>query len=292
MKFENSEYSDNKSNGAGKKILVAVDFSDASINALKYAVNFAEMTNAEMNVITITNSMNYSPVSILGDVNNHVIDDIILMKNKLEKLVSSVCKNHSIVYKTFSMVGIPEIEIQKLSRKLKAEVIVMGQTTNSGMKKLLLGSTTSHVVNTSPIPVLIVPPKYKFKSYKEIVFAHDLNPENTSFLKDTVKFAIQFKSSITILNIDTEGGEDLKKKIQKMESEIMKRYGFKKIKGIIEKNINVLNGITEYIRKNKPDLVALVKYHPSLSTNFTTNTSSAKIADSLNVPVLVLESKK
>ncbi len=292
MKFENSEYRDNRDNGTGKKMLVAVDFSDASMNALKYAVNFAEITEAELNVITVTNSMNYAPVSILGDVNNHVIDDIILMKSKLEKLVSAACKNTSITYKTFSMVGIPEIEIQKLSRKLKAEIIVMGQTTNSGIKKLLLGSTTSHVVNTSPIPVLIVPPKYKFKSYKEIVFAHDLNPENNSFLKDTVKFAIQFKSSITILNIDTEGGEDLKKKIQKMESEIIKRYGFKKIKGIILSHINVLSGIAEYIRKNKPDLVALVKYHPSLATNFTGKTSSAKLADSLRVPVLVLESKK
>lgn len=275
-----------------KKILVAIDFSDSSINALKYASSFAKSVQAELNVITVYNTMNYTPISVLGDINKHLIDDSITLKNKLEKLASTICKKDKVKYKVYSVVGIPEIEIQKFSRKLKTSLIIMGQTGSSGLKKFLLGSTTSHVVNTSQIPVLIVPLGFKFKSYKQVVFTSDLNPKNISFMKGVIEFAKYFNSIITVLYIDTEGGYDVDDKILKMQEAISKKFKYDRVKGIILPDLKVQTGISDYISRHSPDLVVLVKYHPTLSKIFSTRINSGKLADSFTIPILVLESKK
>jgi nucleotide-binding universal stress UspA family protein len=289
-KIEKSEAAIKK--GPKQKILVSVDFSDASINALKYAINFANSVEAELYAITVFNSMNYTPISVLGDINKHLISDSIILKNKLEKLVSGLCKAKKTPYKVYAVVGIPEIEIQKFSRKFKASLIIMGQTGSGGIKKFLLGSTTSHVVNTSQIPVLIVPVNYKFKVYKQVVFTSDLNPTNISFMKGVIEFGRFFNSTITVLYVDTEGGYEVDKKIHKMREAITKRYNYSKIKGVILSNTDVQNGINDYIENHKPDIAVLVKYHPGFAKILSSRPNSGKLADSFNIPVLVLESKK
>lgn len=275
-----------------KKILVAVDFSESSLNALKYAVAFAKSVQAELSVMTVYNTMNYTPLSVLGDINKHLIDDSVALKNKLEKLVAPLCKKSNVPYKTHCIVGIPEIEIQKFARKFHTSLIIMGQTGSGGIKKFLLGSTTSHVVNTSGVPVLIVPVKYKFKPYKKIAFTSDLNPKNISFMKGVIEFAKYFDSTITVLYIDTEGGYEVDNKILQMQGLITKKYGYEKIKGVILNDIKVQSGINEYINKHKPDIAVLVKYHPGLSKLISAKTNSGRLADSFNLPVLVLEASK
>lgn len=275
-----------------KKILVAIDFSEASVNALKYAVNFAKSTEAEIHVVTIYNTLHFTPIAVLGDINKNLIDDSVSLKNKLEKFVSKICKNTTVKYKIHTVVGIPEIEIQKISRRLNTSLIIMGQTGNGGLKRFLLGSTTSQVINMSQIPVLIIPEKFTFKKYKQILFTSDLDPKNISFMKGVIEFAKYFNSTITILYVDTEGGYDSDTKILKMQALLTKKFNYEKIRGFILSDTKVQSGISEFILKHKPDLTILVKYHPSLSKMMTVKSSSGKLADSFNIPVLVLESKK
>jgi nucleotide-binding universal stress UspA family protein len=277
---------------AKQKILVSVDFSEASVNALKYAIGFVQATDAELCVITVYNTMNYTPISVLGDINKNLINDSIVLKNKLDKLVSGACRGKNVSYKVHAIVGIPEIEIQKFSRRMKVSLIIMGQTGSGGIKKLLLGSTTSHVVNTSQIPVLIVPVGHKFKQYKQVLFTSDLDPTNISFMKGVVEFARYFNSKITVLYIETEGGYDLNSKIAKMETALSKRFNYPKIKGVIMSDLDVQTGINDYIEGHKPDIIVLVKYHPGLAKILSARPNSGKLADSFNIPVLVLESKK
>lgn len=273
-----------------KKILVAVDFSEASLNALKYAIKLAKFTKAELSILTVYNTIHFTPIAVLGDMNKHLIDDSIELKNKLEKLLTKINANDKVKYKIYAVVGVPEIEIQKYSRKLNCTLIVMGQTGNGNFKRFLLGSTTSHVVNTSQIPVMIIPSKFKFKPYKQIVFTSDLNPKNFSFMKSTVDFARVFNSSIKVLFIDTEGGYDAETKILQMQAALTKKFNYPKISGVILTDLNVKDGINNFVASHKADLAVLVKYHPTLAKLISTKPNSGKLADSISIPVLVLES--
>lgn len=275
-----------------KKILVAYDFSSYAKSALKYACSFASAVDAELTVLTVYNTLSYSPNAVLGDINKNLIAESLKLTNQLEKEVSVECKKKNVPFKVHASVGIPEIEIQKYARKIRASLIIMGHTGNGGMKRFLLGSTTSHVMNTSPIPVLIVPANYKFKSYKQMIFTTDLNPKNVGYMKGAVEFAKFFNAQLTVLYIDTEDGFEAELKIGQMQEVVMKKYGYEKIRGIIMSDYNVKTGFNSYLEKYKSDLAILVKYHPGLKGYFNKQNNSGAFADTFNIPVLVMESKR
>jgi nucleotide-binding universal stress UspA family protein len=60
--------------------------------------------------------------------------------------------------------GAPELEILKAADRTKASVIVMGTQGLTGLRKMLLGSTTDRVLRGSRVPVLAVPPASRGRS--------------------------------------------------------------------------------------------------------------------------------
>lgn len=52
--------------------------------------------------------------------------------------------------------GVPDEEIVRLARQLKADLIVMGTHGRTGLAHMLLGSVAERVVRLAPVPVLTV----------------------------------------------------------------------------------------------------------------------------------------
>jgi len=52
--------------------------------------------------------------------------------------------------------GEPAATISKVAEELNVDVIVVGSHGRSGFRRLLLGSTSEHVVRSAPCPVLVV----------------------------------------------------------------------------------------------------------------------------------------
>lgn len=275
-----------------KSILVAVDFSEASLSALNYAAKFADSVEAELKVLSVSNSLRYEPIAILGNISQNMLFESNAVKEKLEKAVAKACKNLKVKYKVFTSVGVPEVEIQKFAQRHNVSLVVMGQTGNNGLKRFFLGSTTSHLINTSSNAIMIIPKGEKFKVPKNILFATDLEPVNVKYLRPAIDMAKYFGSTLTLLYIDTEGGYDAEEKIAKLEKLIDKKYKYNKIKGVVAADLFVKNGLDAYASRHKCDLLVTVKYHPAFSNNSKTNFSTTKITDSFKYPVMVFEHKK
>lgn len=52
--------------------------------------------------------------------------------------------------------GVPDEEIVRLARQLKADLIVMGTHGRTGLAHMLLGSVAERVIRLAPVPVLTV----------------------------------------------------------------------------------------------------------------------------------------
>ncbi len=62
----------------------------------------------------------------------------------------------SIDCETIILSGKEQDEIVKFIREGSVELMVMGAYGHNRLRELLLGSTTSHVIHKSPIPVLLI----------------------------------------------------------------------------------------------------------------------------------------
>jgi nucleotide-binding universal stress UspA family protein len=137
------------------KILVAIDGSDASMDAAVYAISISKQYNAEFL---------YALHVIRADVDLFELHDTseytIEMRNKGEKYLAKVRlktneKNIQVKKEIISSTNIAG-GIVDYAEENKIDLIVIGTRGRTGFKKLLLGSVATNVITYVHCPVMVV----------------------------------------------------------------------------------------------------------------------------------------
>jgi nucleotide-binding universal stress UspA family protein len=136
------------------KILVAIDSSDASMDAADYATAIPQRYNAELYALHVI----HADVDLYWP---HVTSDFMRnMRNEGEKYLDKVkvkANEKDIQIKT-EINSSKDISggILDFAEENNINLIVIGTRGRSGFKKLLLGSVAAHVVTYAHCPVLVV----------------------------------------------------------------------------------------------------------------------------------------
>jgi nucleotide-binding universal stress UspA family protein len=136
------------------KILVAIDSSDASMDAADYATVISKKYNAELYALHVI----HADVDLYGP---HETSEFTRnMRNEGEKYLNKVkvkANEKDIQIKT-EIISSKDISggILDFAEENNIDLIVIGTRGKSGFKRLLLGSVASHVVTYAHCPVLVV----------------------------------------------------------------------------------------------------------------------------------------
>lgn len=138
-----------------KNILVPIDFSNYSKNALRYAVNFARSFDAKITLIYVVEPVIYPSDFSMGHVTFPVAD--IDMNDKATEELKNLAKSEigsDIELETIIKTGKPFVEINETASEIDADLIIIATHGHTGMEHLLFGSTAEKVVRKAPCPVL------------------------------------------------------------------------------------------------------------------------------------------
>lgn len=138
------------------KILLPVDGSIYSDNAIDYAVYLAGLSGAHVTVVSC-----YEWLCDFPEISESVMNKL---KEKLRSGTESVLKaaadklaEKGIAHDTRSIPGSPGTMLSNLAKSREFDLIVMGSHGHSDIAGLFLGSVTHKVLNTIYCPVLVVP---------------------------------------------------------------------------------------------------------------------------------------
>ena len=139
-----------------KSILLPFDGSEYSINATKYALDLAKLTDAHVNIVYCDEwKLNYSevPQSLLEQirVNRKQEAQVIL------KRAEGIFENQGPKYTLEVVSGSPGEVLTKRAKSKQYDLIIMGSHGHSDIAGLFLGSVTHKVLNKIYCPVMIVP---------------------------------------------------------------------------------------------------------------------------------------
>jgi nucleotide-binding universal stress UspA family protein len=141
---------------AGPSVLCAVDFSDASRGALRYAAALAEHFYASLTVLTVDDVF-------LKDAASAAFGEGWLerqTRQELETFVHSTLSGRTLQVADLQLslaAGKPATEILRTAAETRADVIVMSTQGLSGIRKMVFGSTTERVLRETPFPVIVTP---------------------------------------------------------------------------------------------------------------------------------------
>jgi len=184
-----------------KKIIVPVDFSIHSENALKTAALLAKKTNAtiialhmlDIQEVNLSESPSYQQekaVFFLKLAEKKISE--FLQKDFLEDLKVVPLIKH---YKIFS-------EVNQVAKEVNADLIVMGSHGVSGLKEFFMGSNTEKVIRFSEVPVFVVKKELKDTDFKDVVYATDFSEESIPAFKNMLKTLDVFNAKKHILYVN------------------------------------------------------------------------------------------
>jgi len=181
-----------------KKILVPIDFSETALNALDYSAELALHTKAELLLFHCF----YVPEFVHGAVLSMDKAEITERecREHLERLKASIQKKHDdINISTFCSHGITIDEINNLTKKEHADLIIIGAHGAGYLEEKLIGSTASALIHEATVPVLVIDRHVKFTPLKNIVLASDFaETDHHSVLKPLKKLVTLFQSHLCI----------------------------------------------------------------------------------------------
>ena len=144
-------------------LLVAVDFSPFSEEALCFAGQLAEKLKAQLLVLHVIHDPAEAPgfyaqkgkkkkfLQSMEDAAEEMMEEFLLR-------IRQTCPNQIPIQKAkpLLVVGTPVTRIVEVAEKKKVDMIIIGSHGRTGLANLLVGSKVQRVVQLSPIPVTVV----------------------------------------------------------------------------------------------------------------------------------------
>lgn len=140
-----------------RRILVPVDFSDPSKQAMRYALRFAKQFHAQIILLHVVEKMAVG--SGFADVPSRLEyrdEDYSAAEKNLRALSAASPGSGSPPISTAIRTGLPSHEIVEAAKECDADLIVIATHGFTGWKHFCIGSTAERVVRAAPCPVFVV----------------------------------------------------------------------------------------------------------------------------------------
>lgn len=268
-------------------ILVPTDFSKCADNALAYALELARRTGARVVLLHVV----FPNQGVENNVYNAFwIDAYVEERVKGVRRVARKLQRNplfkNVPVETEVTIGFPVSEICGYADDSKADLIVMGTTGATGLRGAFLGSIASGVLSKTKTPVLVVPPKGRYRSGANVVFATDfrikIDARSLGVMKE-VLVAQQSRLSVMHVMDKPEGQPD-----KAREASFAQKIGDIQHDFHYLHDRDVPQAVSNFLEATDANGLVTVSHEHSLLHRLFFESVTQKLAHRVHVPMLVL----
>ena len=267
-----------------KTILVPVDFTETAKKGIDYALMLTKNNAAKIVLINAWNLPETHP-SMMFTLHDAVREQHeSAMLDLLEKTKKET-DNKNLLLEGIVDAGNIVALIKNTASKINADFIIMGTEGATGFKEVFLGSNASEVIEHTPCPIMAIPFQAAINPPKKIVFASNFETQDIEDLKKLITWFKPFNCSFSIIHVGDPKHKDLNDFedfiINAKEKLFPESFNYSYLS-----NDNVQDGIQEYIKNNKIDLITLSVRKHSFLQQFLNRSLTKKIAYHTTIPLI------
>ena len=187
-----------------KQVLLATDFSNASLRALAYAIAIARRYSSALSIVHAIppEPREAIPLDALPrELNPRRLDAEREMKNLGQQLEIDDINPHMVLEpgRVWDVLG-------SVIQRESVDLLVMGTHGRGGLKKLALGSVAEEVLRLAPCPVLtigpsVAPPGSGPVEFKRILFATDFGAAANKAFPYALSLAEDHRAKLVLLHM-------------------------------------------------------------------------------------------
>lgn len=279
-----------------KRVLVPIDFSEASIAALDYGIEISNLLKSDLRIMHVHTGKNYSPKF---DINNSAelrIDGQV--EHWMDKLKEECAMRYKVSggkcdYKIRE--GNITKEISNQAKYDDTSLIVLGAHGISGFEDKWIGSNAYRLVSNAPCPVLLVRKGMKWKNINRIVMPIDIKKQSRLKVPVVAGVAKLFNAKIYIVGLrDTHFSSilvSINAAIKQVQHYIEDKAKLKTESEIITGG-NLPTKLMEYSDSVDADLVAVQVHHDSNPFSDLFRPFANDVINNATKPVLVVPTRE
>ena len=273
------------------KIIVAIDFSDCSINAFFHALSIAQHCSNDILLVWVE-----KPTSEKDKFEKPAIVPIPEVKKQFEELISKYkpeLPGNAITYKLRT--GTVYKEITNEAKESKAILVVAGTHGASGFEEFWIGSNANKIVSASPCPVITIRAGINVqRPLTKIVLPIDRTLETRQKASFTGYLAKKHNAEVHILSLYTSSLKAIRRDVNIYAGQIelyYKQEGIKYQMASMECT-NISDAMIEYAMKTEANLISIMTEQESKTSNIWMGPYAHQTVNHSPIPVLSIHSKE
>ena len=272
-----------------KIIIVGMDFSEGSLNALNFAVQIANVTDSNIMMVWVDKKKN------AGTVYSNAFDPRMEAKKRFEDLLVEYgprLKTGKFLYKIRN--GKVHKEIVNQAKYHDAFLIIAGTHGTSGFEEFWIGSSAYKIVTYAPCPVITLRYGEEWNgSIKKIVFPLDTSRETRQKINLAAYMAEVFDAEILVLSLYSSKIENLRDLVdgyaEQVETYLLEReIKFEQFSLECE---NLTESTIEFAKEHDADLITIMTDQETSTANLLLGPYAQQMVNHSPIPVLSLRTK-
>lgn len=269
------------------RILMPVDFSVCSLNALTYALQMSKALKADMTLLHVVEPIGGDATMFIDG--RMIEEEIEGAKERLIALRDNLKDKEGTSIETIVRTGFPVDQILEMTDEKNISLIIMGTEGSRNKFQDLIGSNTYNVVKKADCAVLTVPIQAEGFDVKKIGLAVALqNNENMHMLTILKHIARHFNAEIILLHVS----EDKEHMLANADSDLVLWLSeqFKDFANsfVTFPSEDVAEAISDYAMNNNINLLAITPQHHDLFSLLFKGSITRKLVLHAHIPVLTL----
>jgi len=272
-----------------KVIIVGMDFSEGSINALNFAVRIANVTDSNIMLVWVDKKKN------AGTVYSNAFDPRLEAKKRFEELIeefSPRLKSGKFLYKIRN--GKVHKEIVNQAKYHDAFMIIAGTHGTSGFEEFWIGSSAYKIVTYAPCPVITLRYGEEWDAkIEKIVFPVDSTRETRQKINLVAYLAEAFEATVLILSLYSTKVESVRDFVDgyadQVEAYLEEReLNYERFSTECE---NLTDATIDFAKENNADLISIMTDQETSTANLLLGPYAQQMVNHSPIPILSLRSK-
>jgi nucleotide-binding universal stress UspA family protein len=247
-----------------KRLLIPIDFSECSLNALRYGIELAKVTETEIMICHALDVPLPGITDTIIDIQKKYLKaekDAEALLGKIAQDISSRKNNMGANIKcSLSFIqGDATAVIDDCSEQFKPDYIIMG-TVGKNRWDNILGSTTVKSIGKINRSIIVVPLEAEFVGLKNILISIDSPDHHINSIRKVQELARLFSARLVVGHVTTykEYQEYISGKFNRLKDECHKA-GIREIDFQTILSGEGVHAIIDYVEKNNFQLIGLLK---------------------------------
>lgn len=278
-----------------KTILIPVDFSETSTNALRYVTALVEDIAVER-IILLKSFYKSVYEQLLPSPDFIQLSDEDIQKERkqineqLKSLTETLLKKCKPAVKIETAVSeIPLLRsIHQLIADERPDLLIIGCDNPSEQSGSYISQHVISIARTSPIPVMIIPAEATYQKISRVLVPCDFaTVSRLGILKGLHSPLAWFHPELMVLNIDPKQKHiSHEEEHAGMLKELLEGYDYKIY---YAEDRNTVNGILKFARTSQVQLITALPGKYSFFYKFTHSSTTEALAINANEPILILK---